>query len=142
MGWFRLDTARNLSWPSGEQQLKQKMNIATATPTMKVFLSHTHTHHTLAHAPPQTGENPHKHTRQRTVNVFKCMAKQNGSTSCTLKKINQIITKLYLKLHNYSQTQILILKDLRLQNYKKINFKGTFHILIIFKISFLCWNKN
>jgi len=69
-------------------------------------LSLTHTHHTLAHAPPQTGENPHKHTRQRTVNVFKCMAKQNGSTSCTLKKNKQNYNEV-ISLY-YSQAQILI----------------------------------
>lgn len=44
----------------------------------------THTH---KQASKQTGEHPHKHTRQRTVNVFECMAKQNGSISCALGKI-------------------------------------------------------
>jgi len=104
-------------------------------------LSLTHTHHTLAHAPPQTGENPHKHTRQRTVNVFKCMAKQNGSTSCTLKKNKPKYNKVVL------QTALLFpssdLNFKRSSNYKKKYIQREFFISLIFsKLVFYVKIKN
>ncbi|KAI8038915.1 hypothetical protein M5D96_008833 [Drosophila gunungcola] len=68
------------------------MNFATATLTMAGS-------HMCTHAQPHTEEHPHKRSRPRTVNAFKCMAWQNG---CTLRKTIDKIIKIRKLSHQQS----------------------------------------